>query len=260
MEYNYLLDMACIEQDENRRIALVAAHIVTTLTICEKTTTKPFNPLLGETYEFVNDDFQYLAEQVSHHPPITACYCKGKKSNYVYFTNQKTNIKFSGKSLLMRQQYLAYVDLPDFNERYEISLPEMSLHNFVIGTPFIDIGETLTVTKMGTPLSVIIDFTRRGWFAKEKDIAKFAGNVVTVDESTKKKKVLEKHMAIYGNWDRSMYLQKPGEQEELIWTKNPYPEQFAYMYGMSHFSLQMNYFPKRLDKVIPPTDTRRRPD
>ena len=32
------------------------------------------------------------------------------------------------------------------------------------------------------------------------------------------------------------------------------------MYGMSHFSLQMNYFPTWLDSWIAPTDTRRRPD
>ena len=32
------------------------------------------------------------------------------------------------------------------------------------------------------------------------------------------------------------------------------------MYGLSHFSLQLNYFPKRLQKVVAPTDTRRRPD
>jgi hypothetical protein len=32
------------------------------------------------------------------------------------------------------------------------------------------------------------------------------------------------------------------------------------MYGMSHFSIQLNYFPKRLHNVVAPTDTRRRPD
>lgn len=32
------------------------------------------------------------------------------------------------------------------------------------------------------------------------------------------------------------------------------------MYGMSHFSVQLNYFPKRLQNVVAPTDTRRRPD
>ena len=32
------------------------------------------------------------------------------------------------------------------------------------------------------------------------------------------------------------------------------------MYGLSHYSLQLNYFPKRLQKQVAPTDTRWRPD
>jgi hypothetical protein len=34
---------------------------------------KPFNPLLGETYELFNKDFKLISEQVSHHPPISVC-------------------------------------------------------------------------------------------------------------------------------------------------------------------------------------------
>jgi len=32
------------------------------MSICEKATTKPFNPLLGETFEFATDKFNYIAE------------------------------------------------------------------------------------------------------------------------------------------------------------------------------------------------------
>ena len=46
----------------------------------------------------------------------------------------------------------------------------------------------------------------------------------------------------------------------MLWVKLPYPEQWEYMYGMTKFTLQMNYFPKRLRNEIPPTDTRWRPD
>jgi len=35
-------------------------------------TKKPFNPILGETYEYITDKHRYFAEQVSHHPPVTA--------------------------------------------------------------------------------------------------------------------------------------------------------------------------------------------
>jgi hypothetical protein len=31
-------------------------------TMVEKMATKPFNPLLGETYELITDDFQLIAE------------------------------------------------------------------------------------------------------------------------------------------------------------------------------------------------------
>lgn len=33
---------------------------------------KPFNPLLGETFELVTPDFRLIGEAVSHHPPIVA--------------------------------------------------------------------------------------------------------------------------------------------------------------------------------------------
>jgi hypothetical protein len=35
-------------------------------------TTKPFNPLLGETWEYDNGEVKIITEQVSHHPPISA--------------------------------------------------------------------------------------------------------------------------------------------------------------------------------------------
>ena len=168
MEYNFLLDLACKEQDPVKRHALVAVHMITTLTICERTTSKPFNPLLGETFEFVNDDFEYLAEQVTHHPPVTACYCRGKKNNYIFETNQKENIKFGGKCLLITQQFRSFVNLPDFNERYEVEFPVMSMHNLVIGKSYFDLGETMKIHKEGTDQKALINFIRRGWFAKGK--------------------------------------------------------------------------------------------
>lgn len=43
-----------------------------------------------------------------------------------------------------------------------------------------------------------------------------------------------------------MNKDKTEGRPELIWKKTPYPEKWDHMYGFSHFSLQMNYFPKRL--------------
>ena len=62
MEYNEILDEAALEKDPLRLIALVAIHKSSALYICERTATKPFNPLLGETFEFKTDKFEYLSE------------------------------------------------------------------------------------------------------------------------------------------------------------------------------------------------------
>ena len=66
---------------------------------------------------------------------------------------------------------------------------------------------------------------------------------------------------IEGKWSGSIYLidVKTGIKE-CVWTKAPYPENWEYMYGMSHHNLQLNYLPNFLELELPPTDSRFRPD
>jgi hypothetical protein len=86
-EYIEILDLAAVEKDPIKRLGLLGVLLCIQHTDFEKQPSKPFNPLLGETYELINDNFEFLSEQVSHHPPITANYCKGKKTNYVLWSN-----------------------------------------------------------------------------------------------------------------------------------------------------------------------------
>lgn len=62
MEYNEILDRAAEEPDQMRRLALMAVYGCTGMSPLEMITTKPFNPILGETYEYVCDRFSYVAE------------------------------------------------------------------------------------------------------------------------------------------------------------------------------------------------------
>lgn len=52
LEYSYLLDRAAEKEDICERLAYVAAFAVSCYSATAKRTTKPFNPLLGETFEF----------------------------------------------------------------------------------------------------------------------------------------------------------------------------------------------------------------
>ena len=48
--------------------------------------------------------------------------------------------------------------------------------------------------------------------------------------------------------------------EEILWTANPFPENFELQYFFTNFSLQLNNCPDHLREKLAPTDTRLRPD
>lgn len=39
---------------------------------------KPFNPIIGETFQAFIDNCPVYMEQTCHHPPISTCYFKGR--------------------------------------------------------------------------------------------------------------------------------------------------------------------------------------
>ena len=78
MQYQRLLEEANEEEDPDVRLAKVTAFAVAVYSTMERAK-KPFNPILGETFELkMNDGSTYVAEQVSHHPPIGAGHVKTK--------------------------------------------------------------------------------------------------------------------------------------------------------------------------------------
>jgi oxysterol-binding protein-related protein 3/6/7 len=67
LEYSELLDLAAASTDPLERMSLVAAFAVSAYgSSRHRAASKPFNPLLGETYECIREDrgFRFLAEQV----------------------------------------------------------------------------------------------------------------------------------------------------------------------------------------------------
>jgi hypothetical protein len=66
-----------ISLDSCKRLALVGAYTLAATAQNRYRMKKCFNPILGETYEFVADKYRILSEQVSHHPPIFAYKVEG---------------------------------------------------------------------------------------------------------------------------------------------------------------------------------------
>lgn len=60
------------------RLKLVTAYIISTFTF-HLTALKPFNPILGETFQTKIGDCMVYYEQTSHHPPVCSYYVKHDK-------------------------------------------------------------------------------------------------------------------------------------------------------------------------------------
>lgn len=95
---NRTLLQICRCSDPCEQLAYVAAFTISSYSTTSNRTGKPFNPLLGETYECDRTDdlgWKVINEQVSHHPPMVAQYCEGKQWNcWQAFTMTS---KFRGK-------------------------------------------------------------------------------------------------------------------------------------------------------------------
>lgn len=70
---------------------------------------KPFNPLLGETYELVTPDFRMISEAVSHQPPVTAFELEGP--GFKLFRCAESSQKFNGRQVKVIQQNCAEITL-----------------------------------------------------------------------------------------------------------------------------------------------------
>lgn len=92
---------------------------------------------------------------------------------------------------------------------------------------------------------------QKGW--RGKDAFKVDGIIRDKDG----KEIYE----MFGKWNESIYVKNiETGVETLIWELTPRLEQWAHLYHLSLFGLQLNYIDPELERHLPPTDSRLRED
>uniref|UniRef100_A0A7S3UEB1 Oxysterol-binding protein n=1 Tax=Picocystis salinarum TaxID=88271 RepID=A0A7S3UEB1_9CHLO len=86
---------------------------------------KPYNPILGETHMFKAKDAYVVAEQVSHHPPVTAYYAEDERGRVRYNGQFEPRATFTGVGVMVRMVGRNCIHLME-EEMYE--LPLLNLH------------------------------------------------------------------------------------------------------------------------------------
>lgn len=115
---------------------------------------KPLNAFLGEIFlgHWKNEEIgetRLVAEQVSHHPPVTCCYLWNDKHGVRAqgFTQQE--ITFSG-NVNIKQKGYALLHLDRFDEDYLIPVPNIKVKGLLSGTPYPELaGEYSLISSNG---------------------------------------------------------------------------------------------------------------
>jgi hypothetical protein len=109
-EYSHLIDKAAGTKNSCEQMSYIAAYTVSAYATSSVRTGKPFNPLLGETFECDRSEdlgWRCVSEQVSHHPPLAAQYCQGKK--WTCWQQFSMTSKFKGNSIEISPLGLAHL-------------------------------------------------------------------------------------------------------------------------------------------------------
>ncbi|TKR77101.1 hypothetical protein L596_018135 [Steinernema carpocapsae] len=262
LEYAYLLDRAAEKTDSLEQMCYVAAYAISSYSTTGNRTTKPFNPLLGETFECDRRDdlgWRSLTEQVSHHPPAAAHHAEGKQWNMHQDFSMKT--LFRGKFLSVTPVGFTHVEIG--RNHYSYEKITTTVHNIIVGKLWIDNHGEMQITNHTTGEKMTVKFHAYSYFSRDapRRVSGFA------KDSSGKVQWL-----IRGHWDSHLDIMKvtkrsngseDGEKSVIettppkrIWNVNPVYENSEKMYHFTKLAVEMN----EPEEGVAPTDSRMRPD
>nr|XP_033812632.1 oxysterol-binding protein 2 isoform X1 [Geotrypetes seraphini] len=268
LEYHELLDRAAKCETSTEQLCFVAAFSVSSYSTTVHRTAKPFNPLLGETYELDQLEemgFRSLCEQVSHHPPAAAHHVFSKRG-WTLWQEITIASKFRGKYLSIMPLGAIHLEFHTSGNHYVWRKATSTVHNIIVGKLWIDQSGEIEIINHKTKDKCQMKFIPYSYFSRDTP-RKVTGLVTGADGKA--------HFVLSGTWDEKMEYAKvvqstrgnnssEGKQKmvyqtlppKVIWKKYPLLENAEKMYCFSELALMLN---EPVEKIAP-TDSRLRPD
>ncbi|XP_038620490.1 oxysterol-binding protein-related protein 5 isoform X2 [Tachyglossus aculeatus] len=199
-----LLSRAAQEEDHYRRLKHVLRWYLSGFYKKPKGIKKPYNPILGETFRCrwyhpqTNSHTFYIAEQVSHHPPVSAFHVSNRKDGFCVGGSVLAKSRFYGNSLSALLDGQATLTFLRQEEEYIITMPYAHCKGILYGTMTMELGGKVTISCAKNNYQAELEFKLKPFFGGDSSLNQISGKIKSGDE------VLA---ILYGHWDGEVLIQ-----------------------------------------------------
>lgn len=261
LEYSNILNTAVTSKNPTMRLLYVTAFAISQFSsgrAKERAIRKPFNPMLGETFELVRTEkevpggFRLLVEKVSHRPVVMAI--QADSAAWSFSQTPAPTQKFWGKSaeLITDGRVRTALRLQDgTDEFYSWNVATVFLRNVVVGEKYVEPVGTMTITNESTGAKSTVEFKQKGMFG---------GRSEDVQVDTYGSDGSPTGLGMAGTWTTSLRVIESGRPGAEIWHVGGLVDNAPQTYGLTPFAASLNEITALEKGKLPPTDCRLRPD
>ncbi|XP_051975305.1 oxysterol-binding protein-related protein 5-like isoform X2 [Xyrauchen texanus] len=210
-----LLSQAVTEENPYCRMKQVLRWYLSGFYKKPKGLKKPYNPILGEMFRCcwlhpqTDSCTFYIAEQVSHHPPISAFYISNKKDGFCISGSILAKSKFYGNSLSAILDGKARLLFLSRDEEYVITMPYAHCKGILYGTMTLELGGKITIECEKTQYFTELEFKLKPFLGSSCNVNQISGKIQMGED------VLA---TVDGHWDRKVHLtEKKTGHQEVLW-------------------------------------------
>ncbi|XP_055542873.1 oxysterol-binding protein-related protein 8 isoform X5 [Wyeomyia smithii] len=214
-----ILSKAVLEDDPFTRMKTVVQWYLSGFYKKPKGLKKPYNPILGETFRcyWQHDNGSrtfYIAEQVSHHPPISVFYVTNRQDGFSISCSILAKSKFYGNSTSAILEGVATLTLLPRGECYTLTVPYAHCKGILMGTLSMELGGKISIECENTGYKTELEFKLKPFLG---------GNEYTNLVTGKLKLGKETLATINGHWDGEIRMKDSRTNEETM-LFNPTPD------------------------------------
>lgn len=212
-----ILSEAVLIDDPVERIVSIVKWYLSGFYKKPKGPKKPYNPILGERFRCFWDHPKtksrtfFVAEQVSHHPPISAFHVSNRKDGYSITCALLSRSKFGGNSVSAILDGKAKLHLHKRNETYTVTMPYAYCRGILLGSLCMELGGKVEIECAETNCKCELDFKLASMWANQSSYNTLTGKILKGSKITH---------TLSGHWDKKIQIvdkQNGIESKSTLW-------------------------------------------